>query len=113
MNYNPPVPKRSRGRAIVRPPGSYYPGGPGYWRDEASGALAPAVRRYLLKPHTMTGSDIALMREYLREWISSPAWNIAGRANLPELRRAAREIATVDDIRIWLGRATEADVDPL
>ena len=42
---------------------------PGYWQDETSGVLRPAVIAYL-DGGDMTPEQIAAMRAYLRQWMA-------------------------------------------
>lgn len=47
---------------------------PGYWMDETSGVLRPAVEAYL-HGRDMTPEEIVAMRAYLRQWIMATTWN--------------------------------------
>ena len=47
---------------------------PGYWRNESSGVLAPAVKRYLAG-ESLTLREIGLLRAYFRQWVDSPVWD--------------------------------------
>ena len=82
---------------------------PGYWMDETTGVLRPAVEAYL-HGEPMTAAHLAAMRAYLRQWIAAPVW--AG--DRVELLRA-----TVDDITcrqgldLWLDAAMKEGIDPL
>ena len=82
---------------------------PGYWMNETSGALRPAVAAYL-NGDPMTLADVAAMRAYLRQWISSPDW--IGPAIGP-LRDAIDGIVDRETIRAWLEAADDAGCDPL
>lgn len=42
--------------------------GPGYWMNETSGVLRPAVEAYL-NGTEMTPGQIVAMRGYLRQWV--------------------------------------------
>jgi hypothetical protein len=82
---------------------------PGYWMNETSGALRPAVDAYL-GGRPMTAVQIAAMRIYLRLWINAD-WQ--GGATLDRLRRSVDELTTVNAIRRWLHDAGELEIDPL
>jgi hypothetical protein len=82
---------------------------PGFWQNETSGVLRPAVEAYLFGD-PMTVMQIAAMRAYLRQWINAPEWKGAG---LPELRAKAETIRTRADINQWLELAAEVGIDPL
>ncbi len=91
---------------------------PGYWQNETSGVLKPAVMAYL-ENKPMTLMHIAAMRAYLKQWVNSDAWdqnpyaNDATRSRLAELRRLANYIQTQGDIRAWISIAVDEGMDPL
>jgi hypothetical protein len=80
---------------------------PGYWMNETSGVLRPAVEAYLLG-EPMSEEEIAAMRAYLRQWIAgffgAGAADLAGRVDKLTSR------AAIED---WLDDATEIGIDPL
>ena len=81
---------------------------PGYWMNETSGVLRPAVEAYLTGS-AMTVEQIAAMRAYLRQWMQAD-WRGPGVA---KLRQAVDGIATRRDIKRWLDQALELWIDPL
>lgn len=90
------------------------PRAPRLWRFETSGILRPAVEAYLAGG-PLAPSSIALLRDYLRQWIFSPVWdeNPAGSAWLDGLRDGINSLTTRAQIAMWIARATEAGIDPL
>jgi hypothetical protein len=82
---------------------------PGYWMNETSGVLRPAVEAYLGR-EIMTQQEIAAMRAYLRQWIWAPAW--FGR-NVEQLRHLVDGLTSRDDIASWLAIAERDGIDPL
>ena len=84
-------------------------GAPGYWMNETSGVLRPAIVAYLAGT-AMTSWQIAIMRSYLRQWIGAPAW--LG-PDVAELRATVDGLTTRHDISAWLDLADRAGVDPL
>jgi len=82
---------------------------PGYWMNETSGVLRPAVEAYL-KGEPMTREQIAAMRAYLRQWMASPDWR--GR-RVAFLRRAIDDLTSREAIASWLAIADEEGIDPL
>jgi len=82
---------------------------PGFWMNETSGVLRPAVEAYL-KHEPMSPEQIGAMRAYLRQWINADAW--AGPLIDP-LRTGIDLIATRADITRWLDLAMDAGIDPL
>lgn len=85
------------------------PDTPGFWRNETSGVLKPAVETYL-QDMPMTDRDIASMRLYFRQWIDAPEF----RGEMVDaLRVQVDSITTRDDIDRWLDRAIDAGIDPL
>ena len=81
---------------------------PGFWMNETSGILRPAIEAYLAQ-EDMTYAQIAAMRAYLRQWMAGP-W----RGPLIDvLRSQLEEITTPLDIDRWLDRALDAGIDPL
>jgi hypothetical protein len=98
----------------------YWPDPPKYWMNETSGYLARAMRGFIAFPALeMPAEDLGLIRDYIIQWIDSPAWEAnansgAGWAEeLAELRAAARRIANVRKLNAWLIRAVDCGLDPL
>jgi len=83
--------------------------GPGYWMNETSGVLRPAVEAYLMHDE-MTPGEIAAMRAYLRQWIMHPGWLGPG---VEELRRGIDGLTSRQAIERWLDRALSENIDPL
>ena len=94
-------------------------GGPGYWRNETSGVLAPVVTKFLENKQPLTGEEIGIMRAYLLQWILHPVWSTnphedeEGRRTLWELRVRARKLETISEITEWLSDALDFGLDPL
>lgn len=82
---------------------------PGYWMDEVTGVLRPAVEAYL-NGAPMTLIQLGAMRAYLRQWIAHPGWM---GEEVEELRRDVEKIRTRKDIEAWLDAAGEINIDPL
>ena len=82
---------------------------PGYWMNETSGVLAPAVMAYL-EGIPMNPLEIAAMRAYFRQWVQG---DFRGGEDLEALRRGVDAIATREDIDAWLDAALELGIDPL
>lgn len=82
---------------------------PGFWMNETSGVLAPAVRAYLAGG-PMSEADIAVMRLYLRHWIASPGF--VG-PEVVMLRRLVDGLTTRRALATWLELAERAGIDPL
>lgn len=80
---------------------------PGYWMNETSGVLRPAIEAYLTGD-SMTDEQVAAMRAYLRQWIGGDTWRGA-----EMLRRKVEGLTSRDAIRRWLNRAKEIGIDPL
>lgn len=91
---------------------------PGYWRNETSGQLAPAVMRYV-NGASLSADDISLIRAYLRQWIDSPVWDdnphlVPGECErLSRLRELARVLINRESIEAWVTLATDFGIDPL
>lgn len=81
---------------------------PGYWRNETSGVLRPAVHAYL-NGDAMTPDQIGAMRAYLRQWMQG-SWS--GPA-AETLRKTIDEIVDRPCLEGWLRFANEHDIDPL
>jgi hypothetical protein len=91
---------------------------PRYWMHETSGVLRPVVEAYL-NNRTLSERDIAILRQYLRQWIMAPAWDanpfldvISGR-RLKTLRQDIDGLTSRDAISDWLAEASEFGMDPL
>lgn len=88
---------------------------PGYWRNETTGVLRPVVLRYL-KGHELRPSDCAALRAYIRQWITSPVWDLnphGGHETLAGLRSRLDDLTSRQAIEAWLDDATELGLDPL
>lgn len=83
--------------------------GPGYWMNETSGVLRPAVEAYL-RCEPMEPAAIAALRAYLRQWIAAPAWQGAG---VELLRQAIDRLTSREAIDEWLEHALDEGIDPL
>lgn len=81
---------------------------PGYWMNETSGVLRPAVMAYL-DGEPLTAEQIAAMRAYLRQWIAGP-WQ---GESIPVLRQSVDEISDRPSLERWLDDAADAGIDPL
>lgn len=91
------------------------PSVPGFWMNETSGVLRPAIEAYLapfIDPNAppMTGEQIAAMRAYLRQWIASPDW-VGPMVDV--LRTQIDELVSREEITRWLDRAMDEGIDPL
>jgi hypothetical protein len=82
---------------------------PGYWVDETSGALRPAVAAYLNR-RKMTAVEIAAVRAYFRQWIENGDWK---GAEIETLRRDVDLIDCRAAIDRWLAAALRVGIDPL
>jgi hypothetical protein len=82
---------------------------PGYWMHEESGVLRPVVVAYL-KDQPLTDAQIAVMRSYLRQWITANVW--VGPA-IAELRRRIDGLTSRQAIADWLDDAIDLGIDPL
>lgn len=82
---------------------------PGYWMNETSGVLRPAVVAYL-KNDVMTDEYCAAMRSYLRQWMASPHWE---GDSIAMLRSQIDDLKSRDAISEWLSDAMEIGIDPL
>lgn len=81
---------------------------PGFWMNETSGALRPAVERYLNRK--TIPDDIPIMRAYLRQWIAADGFR--GR-EIAQLRIDVDQIVDLASLDVWIEGALEAGVDPL
>jgi hypothetical protein len=87
--------------------------GPGYWPNETSGVLRPAIETYLTGA-AMTPEQIAAVRAYLRQWIMAPAWDAAGpSADITDLRERIDNLVDRETIDDWLQDAEDIGMDPL
>jgi hypothetical protein len=82
---------------------------PGYWMNEVTGVLRPAVEAFC-NDEPMTARQIAAMRTYLRQWIAAPLWQ---GPVIDELRRSVDCLKSATAIREWLMMAVREGVDPL
>ena len=82
---------------------------PGYWMNETSGVLRPAVEAYL-NNEPMSEGEIAAMRAYLRQWIMADGWQ---GPSIDALRAAIDGLTSRQAIRRWLDVALDENIDPL
>lgn len=82
---------------------------PGFWMNETSGVLRPAVEAYLLG-RAMDDRQIATMRVYLCQWIAAPGFQ---GPEVDALRRDVDGIRTRTELERWLDRADSVGIDPL
>lgn len=82
---------------------------PGYWMNETSGALRPAVLAYLCGD-AMTDQQVVAMRAYLRQWINAPVWR---GCTVAPLRDRIDELTSRAAIARWLADAEAAGIIPL
>ena len=75
---------------------------------ETTGVLRPVVERHLAG-EVLNPEQLAIMRAYLRQWVTLPFRG----DDIDELRRSVDHIQSNADLRVWLGLADEAGVDPL
>jgi hypothetical protein len=82
--------------------------GPGYWMNETSGGLRPAVEAYL-NDWPMTPEHVASLRAYFRQWMAAD-W--AG-PRIEELRTRIDSLDSKVKLERWLDDALELNIDPL
>lgn len=82
---------------------------PGYWMNETSGVLRPAVMAYL-HGEEMTVQQVVTLRAYIRQWIMAPGF--VG-PEVEELRGRVDGLQSREAIARWLDDADAAGVDPL
>jgi len=83
---------------------------PGYWMNEATGVLKPAVMAYL-DGVPLELAQIGALRAYFRQWVASPAW-----APCPELDALRAGVDAITDragVDAWLSEAEDLGMDPL
>ena len=81
---------------------------PGYWMHETTGELRPAVRAY--RAGQMSPAQVAVMRAYLRQWITAECW--IG----PDAERLRAEVDGLTgrvEIARWMDLAAETGINPL
>lgn len=83
---------------------------PGYWMNEISGVLRPAIEAYLAKGG-MTSAEIAAMRAYLRQWIAADGWFPS--VGIKDLRQRVAHLNSREEIAAWLHDAESEGIDPL
>jgi hypothetical protein len=82
---------------------------PGYWMNETSGVLRPAIEAYLAGG-PLTEAQIAALRAYLRQWIAGPWGKSPG---LDKLRESVDGLTSRRAIVRWLDLAMDENIDPL
>jgi hypothetical protein len=84
---------------------------PGYWKNETSGALRPAVEAYL-NGEPLNDEQIAVIRHYLAQWIYARGFD-GGGEGVGRLRDTLGGLKSRRAIKRWLDDALEAGIDPL
>lgn len=91
---------------------------PGYWINETSGVLRPAVEAYLAGD-PLSDVEIAALRAYFRQWITSSVWDanpyvdVDTTAWLAGLRAGIDGLTSRKAIEDWLDEAVAGGMDPL
>lgn len=83
--------------------------------NETSGYLAQAAKKYL-KGQELNSAEILRMKQYLRQWIGSPAWDQnphGGLEELKALRVTVAAIANYQDLNQAISVMTDMGMDPL
>jgi hypothetical protein len=83
--------------------------GPGYWINETSGVLRPAIVAYL-REQPLSEAHVSAIRAYLRQWIAAEVWVGYG---VGVLRRQIDQLDSREAIHAWLDDALKLDIDPL
>jgi len=81
-----------------------------YWMHESTGVLRPVIAAYF-NGDRLSAYQIALMREYLAQWIMDPHWQPT--ANLPLLRDTVNNLTTRKQLDCWIDTALEDGIEPL
>lgn len=85
--------------------------GPGYWKHETSGVLAPVVQAYL-NGEKLNAFELRIMQNYVYQWVAHPTWKETnGRLQTLILKVAA--IETQADLQQCIEAATLLGLDPL
>lgn len=82
----------------------------GFWMNETTGVLHPAVRA-LFNGEPLTGEQVAALRAYFRQWVFDEAWLPS--AELDALRAGVDGLDSRAAIDKWLEDATDLGIDPL
>lgn len=87
---------------------------PKYWAAEQGGEVRRAIEQFL-RGEELTAANIAVIRNYLRQWIFSPVWDQAATAgaDIEALRQMINSLTSEVEIDLWLDRAARAQVYPL
>lgn len=79
---------------------------PGYWPNETSGVLAPAILAYL-HDQPLTPAQVGAIRAYIRQWMRGDYLGVE------ELTAKIDAIQTREDLHRWFDEALELGIDPL
>ena len=82
---------------------------PGFWMNETSGVLRPAIEAYLCGD-LLYEHQVAAIRAYFRQWIAAD-WR--GGEALEELRADLDGLTSRAAIDAWLDKAEPLGIDPL
>jgi len=82
---------------------------PGFWMNETSGVLRPAIETYL-DGGNLPPEQVVTMRAYLRQWIDAPGW--LG-PEVEQLRSEIDGLTSHSAIKNWINQASELGIDPL
>lgn len=103
-------------RIINGPP--VMPRGPHYWPYETSGILRPVIEAYLAH-QPLDREQVAILRDYLVQWIMAPVWDHNPHADMSErrwlngMRLRAFALMTQAEINAWVDDAVDGGLDPL
>jgi len=90
--------------------GDYKLAAPGYWMNETTGVLKPAVMAYL-DGLPLELAQVGALRAYFRQWVASPAWMLS--PELEALRAGVDGITDRAGVDAWLNAAENLGMDPL
>ena len=94
------------------------PEAPKYWTMESSGRLSGAMVRYLNATIPFIG-DTEIIREYLDQWVASPAWDAHpkfdddDRLILRSLRESVKHLKGRADLDRFIEELISRGMDPL
>lgn len=82
---------------------------PGYWTNETSGVLRPAIEAYV-RGEPLTPEHILAIRAYLRQWVTLGQWR---GPQINALRAGVNDLVDRKTIDAWLETAVSIGIDPL
>lgn len=84
-----------------------------YWRHNESSPLFLSVIRFLENSDSFTGSDLRILRDYFKHWITFPLHKFPNERDKDNLLDLLNNAQNIGDLNVIYGRLLTFGIDPL